>query len=949
MLFSQKSQKYGIDTLDAYLKAAITFIKPIQIETIMPRYGGANQGITIGRDTTWMRIYGDSTLFYAGGTLRTRFDSSGWKTYASKTDDAQSLVNLTAATPTVQQHSPFLRLSANAWDPTSGTSKTITWRIQNQAFASAGPGGGVLVAKVSKSGSDDIIPFAIDEQGRAYFGTFTGQNFSGYNVILAGNTTVGWISNGVTGNLDVNGQVRIGNNSESPFTGYLILYDDAAHAGTLYTTTLSGNQVYTLPDSSGTIALIANTKAETKAQIIDSLNAAIPSGIMLTQAIYTTGSITSTSEQGVVIGSTTQDGTLTLWSPTYDYLGVLSPATLTGGRAWTMPNASGTVAVNVGSMAYADSTKYHGSESITTLSPSIAIYTSGSITSTSEQGIVIGSTTQDGTLTLWSPTYDYLGVLSPATLTGGRAWTMPNASGTVITTGNLLNITATSPLADSCLATISTAGKVSGSAITTDNIYTSGSITSTSEQGVVIGSTTQDGSLTLWSAANDKLAVISSATLSNSRAYSLPNLSGTFALTTNSTFGSGSIWNGAAIDTQYTDAKVRKIIAGSNVTISPTSGLGDVTINSLGGVDSVYRLIYSSASDTTAAGTVGTKVFFENLPGWYTKVRAYYTRQASDSALVAKFLMTVKKNSVGGSACLYFGDAPSVTINHTTVDTLITLRTVVGTAIADSVYTIEFQLKAEDQTDSVLVKHLNIYAVKYTTGGGGGGGGKSYITQPADKPPDNSNSFDDEFNISTIDTTSKWKWRNRGVTTYLAAQQSFCVMRDTGTGATSNWRILEQTITDTTWSITAKISYASAAGAFNNVGLIAFDLTNGRLLDFGPAQDASYCYVQLNKYNSVTSYNSSGYSKTVNANAGLTAYYRLRKDSAKNFYADLSQDGVVWSCVWSEAGSTFIESSGKVDRIGIGVNAYGSGIIAPGVFWFFRYNWTADFDPTTDN
>lgn len=238
----------------------------------------------------------------------------------------------------------------------------------------------------------------------------------------------------------------------------------------------------------------------------------------------------------------------------------------------------------------------------------------------------------------------------------------------------------------------------------------------------------------------------------------------------------------------------------------------------------------------------------------------------------------------------------------------------------------------------------------YVEGSAVGFGGGSYITAPGDKPPDSAavSSFNDEFNFSTIDTT-KWKWRNQGATTYLAAQQSFCVMRDTGTGATSNWRILEQTITDTTWSITVKISYASAAGAFNNVGLIAFNSTNGRLLDFGPAQDASYCYVQLNKYNSVTSYNSSGYSKTVNQNAGLTAYYRLRKDSAKNFYADLSQDGVVWSCVWSEAGSTFIESSGKVDRIGIGVNAYGSGIIAPGVFWFFRYNWTADFDPTTDN
>lgn len=229
-------------------------------------------------------------------------------------------------------------------------------------------------------------------------------------------------------------------------------------------------------------------------------------------------------------------------------------------------------------------------------------------------------------------------------------------------------------------------------------------------------------------------------------------------------------------------------------------------------------------------------------------------------------------------------------------------------------------------------------------------GGGSYITSPGDKPPDSVavSSFNDEFNFSTIDTTTKWTWRNRGATTFLAAQQSFCVLSDTGVPVTNNWRIIEQTITDTTFSVTTKISYASKAAAFNNVGLIVLDSTNGRLLNFGPAEDASNCYIQLNKYNSVTSYNSSPYSQVVNK-TGLTGYYRMRKDAAKKFYADISQDGVMWANVWSEAGSTFIESSGKVNRIGVGVNANGASVIANGAFWFFRYNWTADFDATIDN
>lgn len=163
------------------------------------------------------------------------------------------------------------------------------------------------------------------------------------------------------------------------------------------------------------------------------------------------------------------------------------------------------------------------------------IYTSGSITSTATEGIVVGSTTVEGILTLWSPTNDYTGVFSVATLTLGRAWTMPNASGTVALVGHVhaASDVTSGTFADSYLATISTAGKVSGSAITSGNIHTSGSITSTAPEGIVVGSTTQDGTLTLWSATNDYLGVFSSATLTSGRAWVMPNASGTIITTGN--------------------------------------------------------------------------------------------------------------------------------------------------------------------------------------------------------------------------------------------------------------------------------------------------------------------------------------------------------------------------------------------------------------------------------
>ena len=49
------------------------------------------------------------------------------------------------------------------------------------------------------------------------------------------------------------------------------------------------------------------------------------------------------------------------------------------------------------------------------------------------------------------------------------------------------------------------------------------------------------------------------------------------------TVGQALTWNGSAWTPNTITSGVSRIIAGSNVTISPTSGLGDVTINSTGG------------------------------------------------------------------------------------------------------------------------------------------------------------------------------------------------------------------------------------------------------------------------------------------------------------------------------------------------------------------------------
>ncbi len=145
----------------------------------------------------------------------------------AKDVDALSIINPTASTPTVQQHSPWLTLTCHAWDTTTGggVDTTIPWMIRNEGYASPGSGGGCLVFKVI---SQYIRrPFAIDEQGRMllaygsgpfndqdagpYYG-FNGEDFGQWPIILAANigglnkVVVGWPENNIVTDLYVTGK-----------------------------------------------------------------------------------------------------------------------------------------------------------------------------------------------------------------------------------------------------------------------------------------------------------------------------------------------------------------------------------------------------------------------------------------------------------------------------------------------------------------------------------------------------------------------------------------------------------------------------------------------------------------------------------------------------------------------------------------------------------------------
>ena len=149
-----------------------------------------------------------------------------------------------------------------------------------------------------------------------------------------------------------------------------------------------------------------------------------------------------------------------------------------------------------------------------------------------------------------------------------------------------------------------------------------------------------------------------------------------------------------------------------------------------GAVDSVYRPLYSLTSDTTGGWENTATRTLRQLGGdqsgnWVTKVRFFYTRQSGDSAVVAKFLFSTDGTDVAtdSRARLNIGSAPTVTKTSAVTDTFVTLRATLSGVTADSSLTVTFDLFSELGEDTVTVKNLTIYAVKYvsvvSTAGGG--------------------------------------------------------------------------------------------------------------------------------------------------------------------------------------------------------------------------------------
>jgi hypothetical protein len=107
-------------------------------------------------------------------------------------------------------------------------------------------------------------------------------------------------------------------------------------------------------------------------------------------------------------------------------------------------------------------------------------------------------------------------------------------------------------------------------------------------------------------------------------------------------------------DMRWHGAGVTKIIAGSNISISPTDGLGEVTITGTGGGSGITRSINSISSDTTAGSTASTDyVYFVSgtttitLPTAVSNTNRYTIKNTGSNTVT---IATTGGQTIDGSA-----------------------------------------------------------------------------------------------------------------------------------------------------------------------------------------------------------------------------------------------------------------------------------------------------------
>jgi hypothetical protein len=226
-------------------------------------------------------------------------------------------------------------------------------------------------------------------------------------------------------------------------------------------------------------------------------------------------------------------------------------------------------------------------------------------------------------------------------------------------------------------------------------------------------------------------------------------------------------------------------------------------------------------------------------------------------------------------------------------------------------------------------------------------GGKSFVTDPGLRPPDSAATGDIEFQSYTNATNPTagpgLSWGNQG----------------SATGSVDNgWLIMNSA---TASGLRALLKATPGAGNFQvNTALDAIHYQNTHaaalVMLWGTPGSPTNIRAAGKYYNSAsgpvavwTTYNTSWAATADVATLAVMndnrLHLRLEWDGTNLVYK-VSPNGMVGTFVTVTSQALGL---GRPDYIGVGVNNNGAGAAQIAAFSFLRFNWTADFDPTTDN
>lgn len=243
--------------------------------------------------------------------------------------------------------------------------------------------------------------------------------------------------------------------------------------------------------------------------------------------------------------------------------------------------------------------------------------------------------------------------------------------------------------------------------------------------------------------------------------------------------------------------------------------------------------------------------------------------------------------------------------------------------------------------------------VVLASGASGGSGGKSYVTLPGLKPPDTSDADDVEFldQSNGTDPTTIMSWFNQGTSTADLRGGRLHIVPQSGGGSHSFRGLAVAAPTgDFTADTMLHWRHVFGGGASDDIdlGIVAIWGTlssptaliySALVIDSGTVTIGSARHTAFDGGFAATN-------QTINIKDPHTVLVGLDWDSSgTSMQARFSFDplGYEWHTLTADT-----SQAGDPDFVGLYVSDR-NGVGACGHFRFLRFNWTADFDPTTDN